>query len=275
VAKVRKDMVAESSTTTGTGNITLAGAKNPGRTFNTAGVATSDTFKYRISHDVNNEWEVGIGTLLTSTTFSRNPKSSSNANALVSFSAGNKTVELVVDAEDLDVGLGAVLTQTSAQTATAATTNLTAGTYTVPASHLEVGSEYEFEATLYTGRGATLTATNVIIELLVAGTAVRTLTIAINASSTQNRGGKVYGRLTVRTTGASGTMMVSLQCLNDIAGTAGAIVDNIDPARSATSPGTTAIDTTATKTLELRARLSAATATCYLHLLHTTIVKVK
>lgn len=101
MAKVRFDMVAESSTTTGTGNITLGGAKNPGRTFATAGVANADTFKYRISHDVNNEWEVGTGTMVTSTTFSRSVLFSSNANALVSFSAGNKTVELVADAGDL------------------------------------------------------------------------------------------------------------------------------------------------------------------------------
>lgn len=101
MAKVRFDMVAESSTTTGTGTITLGGAKNPGRTFATAGVATSDTFKYRISHDTNNEWEVGTGTLASSTTFTRSVIASSNANALVNFSAGNKTVELVTDRLDL------------------------------------------------------------------------------------------------------------------------------------------------------------------------------
>lgn len=102
MAKVRFDMVAESSTTTGTGTITLGGAKNPGRTFAAAGVAVSDTFKYRISHDANNEWEVGTGTMASSTTFTRSVIASSNANALVNFSAGAKTVELVVDKGDLD-----------------------------------------------------------------------------------------------------------------------------------------------------------------------------
>lgn len=93
-------MVAESSTTTGTGNPTLGGAKTPGQTFATAGVVVSDTFKYCMRHDTLNEWEVGTGTLLSSTTFSRAVISSSNANALVNFSAGNKTIELVIDAED-------------------------------------------------------------------------------------------------------------------------------------------------------------------------------
>lgn len=101
MAKVRFNMAAESSTTTGTGNVTVAGAKNPGQTLTTAGVAVSDTFKYRMSHDTLNEWEIGTATMLTSTTFSRSVLSSSNANALVNFSAGNKTVELSVDAADL------------------------------------------------------------------------------------------------------------------------------------------------------------------------------
>ncbi len=94
-------MVAESSTTTGTGNVTVAGAKNPGQTLTVSGVAVSDTFKYRMSHDTLNEWEIGLGTMLTSTTFTRSVLSSSNSNALVNFSAGNKTVELVLDSADI------------------------------------------------------------------------------------------------------------------------------------------------------------------------------
>lgn len=135
MAKVRFDMVAESSTTTGTGTITLGGAKNPGRTFNTAGVATSDTFKYRISHDVNNEWEVGTGTLASSTTFTRSVIASSNANALVNFSAGNKTVELVVDKGDLDA-MEAVASDTAA-------------------GDIEVADQTEMEAASATNRAVT------------------------------------------------------------------------------------------------------------------------
>jgi hypothetical protein len=173
------------------------------------------------------------------------------------------------------LGTDALVTQTSAQTATAATTNLTAGAFTLPLNTLAVGSQYDWEAVFCAGRGATTTATNLIIELLVNGAAVRTNTIAITATAAQNRGGRAWGRIDVRTIGAAGTMMCSLESLHDLGGTAGAQVSTIDPARSATPPGTTAIDTTQNRTTELRMRLSAATATCYVHLLHCTLQRTR
>lgn len=147
MAKVRFDMVAESSTTTGTGTFTLGGAKNPGRTFATAGVATSDTFKYRISHDVNNEWEVGTGTLASSTTFTRSVIASSNANALVNFSAGNKTVELVVDKGDLDamdIGTGGLQTVLGTVTSGNVDAVVSAASDTV-AGKIEIAIQSEME----------------------------------------------------------------------------------------------------------------------------------
>lgn len=157
MAKVRFDMVAESSTTTGTGTITLGGAKNPGRTFATAGVATSDTFKYRISHDVNNEWEVGTGTLASSTTFTRSVIASSNANALVNFSAGNKTVELVVDKGDLDAmetGTGGLQTTLGTVTSGNVTAILPAAA-DAAAGIIEVADQAEMEAGSVTNRAVT------------------------------------------------------------------------------------------------------------------------
>jgi hypothetical protein len=157
MAKVRFDMVAESSTTTGTGTITLGGAKNPGRTFATAGVANGDTFKYRISHDVNNEWEVGTGTQVTSTTFSRSVIASSNANALVSFTAGNKTVELVVDKGDLDAmesGAGGLQTTLGTVTTGNFDAVVSAASDTV-AGKIEVADQTEMEAASATNRAVT------------------------------------------------------------------------------------------------------------------------
>jgi hypothetical protein len=137
------------------------------------------------------------------------------------------------------------------------------------------GAEYEWEAVFYAGRGATTTATNVIVELLIAGAVVRTNTFALTTTATQNRGGRARGRITIRTAGAGGTAMVSLQSDHDLTGTAGTLVTAIDPARSATSPGTTAINTTLDRTTELRIRLSAATATVYTHLIHCTLRRVR
>jgi len=89
------DRVKETSTTTGTGNLTLAGAATGYQTFNTAfgnGVsAVAKRFFYVI--EGTSEWEIGRGYLSASTTLVREAVlASSNANALVSFSAGTKNV---------------------------------------------------------------------------------------------------------------------------------------------------------------------------------------
>ena len=87
-----EDRVLETSTTTGTGNITLDGAVTGYWTFATA-FAVGDDFYYCIEGQTPGEWEVGIGHLSNSTTLVRlEVRDSSNSNALVSFSAGMKNV---------------------------------------------------------------------------------------------------------------------------------------------------------------------------------------
>jgi hypothetical protein len=84
------DRILETTTTTGTGTITLLGAVGSYRAFSSVILANGDMFPYVIAGGA--EWETGIGTRLSATTFSRVPTSSSNAGALVSFSAGTKEV---------------------------------------------------------------------------------------------------------------------------------------------------------------------------------------
>ena len=99
------DRVKDSSTTVGAGNVTLAGTSYVKfRAFGSV-LAVGETFPYYIEHDSLAEWETGIGTLLTATTFSRSVNASSNANALVVFSAGNKTVGLDITASLLQPAL--------------------------------------------------------------------------------------------------------------------------------------------------------------------------
>jgi hypothetical protein len=88
---VYADRVKETSTSTGTGTITLAGAVSGFQSF-TSAFSTGSVVTYCI--DGGAEWEVGRGVFTTSgTTLSRTTVlASSNANALVSFSAGSKTV---------------------------------------------------------------------------------------------------------------------------------------------------------------------------------------
>jgi hypothetical protein len=90
MALVLADRVKETTTSTGTGTITLAGAATGYQSFSVIG--NGNTTYYTISG--GSEWEVGIGTYTASgTTLSRNTVlASSNANALVSFSAGTKEV---------------------------------------------------------------------------------------------------------------------------------------------------------------------------------------
>lgn len=91
------DRVKETTTTTGTGAITLAGAVTGFRTFASA-LSSGDRVYYAIVTAVSQtEWEVGIGTFTT--TLARDTVlASSNSNALVNFSAGSKEVFVTLPA---------------------------------------------------------------------------------------------------------------------------------------------------------------------------------
>lgn len=169
---------------------------------------------------------------------------------------------------------GGVLSQTTSQTATAAVTNLTTGAYTIPANTAEVGTAYVLEAQFYCGRGATATATSVIIEFLIGGAVARTLTIPINVAASAVRSGWARAWITFRTVGAGGTAMATLEADSDApSGTAGTSMIFVNPTPAAAAPATSGIATTASVALELRMRLSAATATVFLHMLHSTYDK--
>jgi len=92
MALVLKDRVRETTTTQGTGTVTLAGAVAGFQSFSAIGNA--NTTYYTINLPGVNEWEVGIGTYTASgTTLSRDTVlSSSNSGNLVNFSAGVKDV---------------------------------------------------------------------------------------------------------------------------------------------------------------------------------------
>ena len=89
---VVRDRVNETSTTTGTGTFTLAGAVTGFQSFSAIG--NGNTTYYAIVLQGGSQWEVGIGTYTSSgTTLSRTTVlSSSNSGSLVNFSAGTKNV---------------------------------------------------------------------------------------------------------------------------------------------------------------------------------------
>jgi len=92
------DRVKETTTTTGTGSVTLAGAATGFQTFNSA-IGVGNTMYYCIAGQGTSEWEVGMGTLSASTTLARTKIfASSNAGSVVTFSAGTKDVFVTLPA---------------------------------------------------------------------------------------------------------------------------------------------------------------------------------
>lgn len=87
-----KDRVKDTSSTTGTGSLTIANSAPTGfQTFNTAfGTGTENTFYYCIEGGA--EWEVGIGYLSDTTTLVRSTLLASSTGSVISFSAGIKNV---------------------------------------------------------------------------------------------------------------------------------------------------------------------------------------
>lgn len=92
------DRVLETTTTTGTGSFALGGALTGYVTFNS--VFSNGDIVFYTADNGQGEWEVGYGTVGTGT-LSRTVIESSNANALVVFSAGTKRVFCTAPAKQL------------------------------------------------------------------------------------------------------------------------------------------------------------------------------
>ena len=119
------DRVLETTTTTGTGDITPAGAVAGFRTFSSV-LSDADTFDYVIyAADANGApagaWEVGTGTW-NSGVIERLPQASSNGGGLVDFAAGPKYIMLSANAATIRQAsspvpfAGARVTRTADQT---------------------------------------------------------------------------------------------------------------------------------------------------------------
>tara|TARA_X000001382_G_scaffold128912_2_gene119683 strand:+ start:402 stop:800 length:399 start_codon:yes stop_codon:yes gene_type:complete len=99
MALVVKDRVRETTTTTGQGTLTLAGAVAGFRSF--LDVGDANTTYYTIFDKVNNTFEVGVGTYTASdSNFSNNPtlarttvlQTSAGNTTKISFASGSKDV---------------------------------------------------------------------------------------------------------------------------------------------------------------------------------------
>lgn len=104
MAHVLEDNIVETSTTTGTGALTLAGAVAGFKTFAAVCTSPSDTVDYLIeaidgSGNRTGDWELGLGTYSAASTLTRTTvRKSSNGDALVNFAAGTKRAMIYLPA---------------------------------------------------------------------------------------------------------------------------------------------------------------------------------
>ena len=146
MALVVKDRVQETTTTTGTGTLTLGGAVLGFQTF--AVIGNANQTYYAIADPTTGDYEVGIGTYTASgTTLSRTTVlESSNSNSLVNFAAGSKNVFCTYPAERavyLDTAGSAVtlldIGTLGVSTANISTANITSGTVaTTPVNNTDI-----------------------------------------------------------------------------------------------------------------------------------------
>lgn len=105
------NFVKETTTSTGTGNLTLSNATGF-QSFNSAfgNGSTTNVFHYFIVDATNGAWEYGTGHMSAATTLVRDTViNSSNSNNAVNFSAGTKTVVNDLPASNHIDGIGAAL----------------------------------------------------------------------------------------------------------------------------------------------------------------------
>lgn len=120
---ILRNRVRETSTSTGTGDFALAGAVSDHQRFS-AVMVVGDTCWYAIVQPGAGNWEVGLGTYSALNTLTRTTViASSNAGALVSFSAGSKDVFIDQPAE-----FARYLNHTEVTLASAATVDLSTAT---------------------------------------------------------------------------------------------------------------------------------------------------
>jgi len=153
MALVVNDRVKETSTTTGTGTLSLAGAVTGFETF-VAGIGNSNTTYYTIVNE-DGAFEVGIGTVTdagTDTLSRTTILSSSNSDSAVNFAAGTKDVFCTLPASK------AVILDSSGNIVANNGSNLTA----LNATQLTSGTipDARFPATLPATNGSALTNLN-------------------------------------------------------------------------------------------------------------------
>jgi hypothetical protein len=181
MALVVNDRVKETSTTIGTGTLTLAGAVTGFETFSSA-IGNANTTYYAIVNTTDGEFEVGLGTVGAGTLARTTIISSSNSDSAVDFAAGTKNVFVTLPASKSVIldSSGNIVANNGSNLTNLNADNLTSGTLpdarfpaTLPAvsganltnldaADLATGTipDARFPATLPAANGSALTALN-------------------------------------------------------------------------------------------------------------------
>lgn len=150
MAFVIADRVRETTTTTGTGNLTLDGAVSKFRTFASV-LSSSDTTYYSIVEQTGTAWEVGIGTFTSPTTLARTTiLSSSNGGSAVNFGAGTKDVFITLPAPRTVVSISGGSTGLTPATASYGEVTL-AGTMAVGSGGTGTGTAFTSGSIIFAG----------------------------------------------------------------------------------------------------------------------------
>ena len=173
------DRVLETSTTTGTGAFTLAGALTGFRAFSAVMTSPSDTCYYAIEglsgSAQSGEWETGLGTYSASNTLTRTTVlASSNAGAAVNFSAGTKRVMLAQGATATSTSLSESLIIPCSDETTAITTGTAKVTFRMP---------YAFTVSAVRASVTTApTGSTILIDINESGTTILSTKLMIDAT---------------------------------------------------------------------------------------------
>jgi len=238
MALVVKDRVQETTTTTGTGTLTLGGAVTGFQSF--AAIGNANTTYYTIS-STSSEWEVGIGTYTAvGTTLSRDTVlASSNAGSAVNLSAGTKNVYVTYPAgysvtaggngnnSEFAATTALVFYQAAAPTGwTKSTTNNDKALRVVSGSGGSAGGTTAFSSvfTNQTPSGTVAVSLNNATATNQAQTAGGTVSLAAGGSVGLSAGGSVSASTLSTAQLASHAHNISLYLQNGVGGSTGVAV---------------------------------------------------
>lgn len=258
MAFVNDDRVIDTTTTTGTGNVTLAGSPPTGFQSFTDVMSTNDYCHYCIVG--GSQWEVGLGQLVsggsvTAVFARRQVYSSSNNDALVNFSAGTKSVFITQPGHRKGSPVLYVATASAQVTNTTAETTLVGtgvGSLTFPADSLFIGRTIRIQAYGLLSTAAIPGTLRIKIKLgstVILDTAAQTV-----ASALSNFVWKVDALITVRVAGASGGVF-GQSAFEFQAGSLAALL-----AWAMTNTAVQVVDLTASNTLDVTATWGTASA---------------